>query len=62
MELERLNIKATIRTDEAVDPRIADEVQAINAAFDNATEALDADRKSLPVKSTDPVKVETFEC
>lgn len=45
-----------------IDPRIADEVRAINAAFDSATKALDADRKSLPAKSTGPIKVASFEC
>ena len=57
MELERLNVKATIRTDpEAIDPKLADEVRAINAAFDNATKGLNAARKGLPARSTGPIR------
>jgi hypothetical protein len=54
----------------AIDPRLADEVRAINAAF---TKALEAYRKSLPIKpepdtkappakGDGPIKVATFEC
>ena len=52
----------------AIDPRIADEVRAINAVFDSETKALDADRKSLATKSTvvpersDPIQTASFDC
>jgi hypothetical protein len=55
-----LSTKAVDHND--VDPRLAEEVRAINAAFDLATKALEADRKSLPAKSAGPVQIATFDC
>jgi hypothetical protein len=48
--------------DKTVDPRLVEEVRAINAAFESATKTLEADRKSLPTKSAGPVQVASFEC
>jgi HK97 family phage prohead protease len=44
-----------------IDPRLHDEVKAINEAFDAATKALDADRKAL-ANTDEPIHVAEFEC
>jgi len=59
-----LTVPATIEpsTTKAIDPRLADEVAAINRAFDSATKALEADRKSTQRKSAVPIQIAEFEC
>jgi len=56
--VERLTDDAATRND----PRIADEVAAINRAFDTATKALKAERKSLEHKATAPIQIASFDC
>ena len=65
MEQGRMTFKARVRpipSIEAIDPRLAEEIRAINAVFDSAKKALDAERKSVQCKSIPPTTVEEFPC
>jgi hypothetical protein len=49
-------------TTKAIDPRLVDEVAAINAAFDSATKALEAGRQAPQHKSGAPIQIAEFPC
>jgi hypothetical protein len=62
METRHSTFPATIRTDpatKAIDPRLAEEVQATNAAFDTTTKALE--RESVQRNSTAPIQIARFD-